>query len=132
MSAWHLDTAIPKHDLEALELAIAQARAEDAGRRGQIDAMLAEDWWDGATFASFYRQSVTLRLNPWECPPCSFFRRGITPDGLADAGGDPALRLLNEMLDLGVSAWHPDPVAAIEAAKRARANGNETRPLGCN
>ena len=66
----------PKHDVEALELAIEQARAEDAGRRNQIDALLKEDWWDGATFASSYRQSVSLRLNPWELPPCSFFRRG--------------------------------------------------------
>jgi hypothetical protein len=40
---------------------------------------------------------VSLRLNPWELPPCSFFRRGTDPD--ADDGGDPALRLLREMLD---------------------------------
>jgi hypothetical protein len=97
MKRWHLETAIPANDLAALELAIAQARAEDEGRRNQIDAMLAEDWWDGATFASSYRQSVSLRLNPWELPPCSFFRRGTDPD--ADDGGDPALRLLREMLD---------------------------------
>jgi hypothetical protein len=117
MKRWHLETAIQKHDLDALELAIAQARAEDAGRRDQIDQMLAEDWWDGATFCSCHRQSANLRLNPWELPPRSFFRRGTDPD--ADDGSDPApLRLLKEMLDLGVSAWHPDPLAAIEAAKK--------------
>ena len=33
-------------------------------------------------------------------------------------GNKPALRLLQEMLDLGISRWHPDPLAAIEAAKR--------------
>jgi hypothetical protein len=26
--------------------------------------------------------------------------------------------LLKEMLDLGISKWHPDPVAEIEAAKK--------------
>ena len=70
MKKWRLDMTIEKNDLNALELAIAQTLAEDAGRREQVEHMLAEDWWHGATFSSYHRQCDSLHLKVWESPPC--------------------------------------------------------------
>jgi hypothetical protein len=36
-------------------------------------------------------------------------------------GRAQAARLLREMLDAGISRYHPDPVAALKAAKRRKA-----------
>ena len=118
MKKWRLDMTIEKNDLDALELAIAQTLAEDDGRREQVDSMLEEDWWHGATFASYHRQCDSLHLKVWESPPCCFDEDNIDADADDIRGGEPALQLLQEMLDLGISRWHPDPLAAIEAAKR--------------
>jgi hypothetical protein len=118
MRKWHSEM-IEKNDLDALELALAQTLAEDdKGRVEQVTSMLEEDWWHALTFAAYHRQTNNLHLKPWETPPCH-----IDEDGIDDAADDihgnkPALRLLKEMLDLGISRWHPDPVAAIESAKR--------------
>lgn len=106
-----------RNDHAALKLAIEQARADDAK---QIDAMLAEDSWEGvALFAAYHCQAAMLRLKPWEIPPCH-----IDDPDEPDLNGDPglgrdqAVRLLRQMYDLGISRWHPDPVAAIAAARR--------------
>jgi hypothetical protein len=48
--------------------------------------------------------------------PCS---DGPGPD--PDDGRPEAAKLLREMLALGISRWHPDPLAAIEEAKKAAA-----------
>ena len=119
MKKWRLDMTIEKNDLDALELAIEQTLAvDDAGRREQVDSMLEEDWWHGATFASYHRQCENLHLKVWESPPCCFDEDNIDADADDIRGGEPALQLLQEMLDLGISRWHPDPLAAIEAAQR--------------
>ena len=68
-----LDMTIEKIDLDALELAIEQTLAEDdKGRVEQVTHMLEEDWWHGATFASYHRQRENLHLKVWESPPCCF------------------------------------------------------------
>ena len=118
MKKCRLDMTIEKNDLDALELAIAQTLAEDDGRREQVDSMLEEDWWHGATFAAYHRQTDSLQLKPWESPPCCCDEDDIDDDADDIHGNKPALKLLQEMLDLGISRWHPDPLAAIEAAKR--------------
>ena len=102
-----------RNDRAALKLALEQARAEP-GREEQIGRMLREDGWEeAATFASYHCQIDALRLKPWEQPPCH-----VDED---DPGEDKeAQQLLREMLALGVSRYHPDPMAAIEAAKQRK------------
>jgi hypothetical protein len=103
-----------KTDRAALELALQQTLAEkDQSRVEQVRSML-----EGRTrlyvsqFCSFHRQIEALRLRPWELPPCL---------GDCDVGSgrdEQAWRLLRRMQKAGVSRWHPDPIAAVEAAEK--------------
>jgi hypothetical protein len=103
-------TTIPDRDQEALQLAIERCRAEDAERDRQIVRMLGErPWRRVAEFAAYSCQMVNLKLQPWDFPPC-----WVEPD---DYRHRQAAKLLREMLEAGVSKYHPDPLAAIEAAK---------------
>ena len=86
--------------------------------------MLKDDtFWEVGTFASYHRQCAALKLKPWETPPCWI----DDPDEQIDgdevrrqiSGYDQAAKLLREMFALGISRWHPDPLAAIEEAKKA-------------
>ena len=101
-----------RNDRDALRLAVALARNEDTGRAAQIDSMLKDESWTSvAKFAAYVCQGRSLHLAPWESPPC-----------WADADdSDTAAKLLRQMLDLGISRWYPDPMAAIEEAKRKAA-----------
>ena len=99
-----------KHDRAALTLAMETCRAESEGRAWQLDEKLKdESWEETATFAAFSAQSRALALQPWESPPC-------IADGFH---GDAASRkLLRQMLAAGISRYHPDPLGALEEAKR--------------
>jgi hypothetical protein len=101
-----------KHDRHALTRALALCRNESVGRAEQIYSKLRDEPWDEvAQFAAYVCQGRSLHLAPWESPPC-----------WADADdSDPAAKLLRQMLDLGVSRWHPDPMEAIAEAKKRKA-----------
>ena len=103
-----------RNDRDALRLAVALARNEDIYRAKQIDAKLEDEpWEDVAEFAAWCCQTRALRLDPWQMPPCH---------GDSVHHPDPeAKKLLRQMLDLGISRWHPDPMAAIEEAKKGAA-----------
>jgi len=58
--------------------------------------------------AAYSLQMDNLKLKPWENPPMY---------GDVSNADAKARRLLKRMLDAGVSRYHPDPLAAIEAAK---------------
>jgi hypothetical protein len=107
-------------DRAALTLAIERARTQDAGFAQQIDRMLADtDWMEVGMFLAACCQRQTLRLKPWQIPPCRI-RDPDHPDRSRDRrygqmdGRYDAARLLRQMYDLGISRWHPDPLAAIE------------------
>jgi hypothetical protein len=101
----------PLNDAEALRLAMQMACAEDADRAEQIAEMLQEQpWREVAEFAACVAQSRSLHLKPWQWPPA------WGPDQRDDPQGG---KLLDEMLRLGVSQWHPDPMRAIEEARAA-------------
>ena len=105
-----------KHDRDALKLALEQARAVDADHDEQIRFLLREDGWqEAAIFAAYHCQTRALRLKPWEEPPC------CTDEDDPGERDKDAHKLLRQMLALGVSRWHPDPLAAIEAAKQLAA-----------
>jgi hypothetical protein len=105
----------------------AEARDDDgeaqshAGR--QLDDMLAagRSWQEVAEFASYSLQFQTLRLKPWETPPCD---ADDTPDAAVhDRFGyftEPtAVALLKRMKAAGVSRFHPDPMRALAEAAPA-------------
>jgi hypothetical protein len=101
-------------DQEALQLAIEQCRKQDSSRNAQITTMLSErPWQEVAEFAVYSCQMINLKLKPWEFPPC-----WVEP---ADREHRQAAKLLREMLALGISRFHPDPLTAITEAKRASA-----------
>jgi hypothetical protein len=70
-------------------------------------------------FAAACCQRQALLLKPWQIPPCRI-RDPDQPDRSRDRrygeidGRYDAARLLRQMYDLGISRWHPDPLAAIE------------------
>jgi len=99
-----------RKDLEALQLAMQQAREPPDGRGEQIDNMLKKrEWFYVARFASAHCQCRALRLRPWELPPV-----------WVGVGDDPeAEKLWKRMKDLGVSKYDPDPVRACEQAEAA-------------
>jgi hypothetical protein len=106
---------LTKTDIAALELALKLAREESPGRAQQLALKLAEDgWWPTARFAAYSCQVDRLHLKPWEHPPCWC----DDPDDYPDR---EAARLLKRMLAAGISQFDPDPMAALEAAKKARA-----------
>jgi hypothetical protein len=112
-------------DAEAFTLAIEAARNEDQGRRDQIDDFLrTRPSPEVVRFASYSCQMRSLCLAPWMYPPALIDEGDI--DRLI-AGSDDvhgkrtAAQLLRRMLELGISKYHPDPMAAIaEAEARAK------------
>jgi hypothetical protein len=104
-------------DRAALQLAIEHARAESPPDvPSQIDLMLQDrDFWEVAMFAADCAQTKALRLKPWQIAP-----RWASPDDVTAATTErrEAAKLLRKMLATGVSRYHPDPLAAIEEAKR--------------
>ena len=112
-----------KIDRAALELAIAQTLAKP-DRVDQIEWKLKEDGWLAtAMFASYHCQCDALNLCG-EIPPCEIDDPEVALRGPNEGawcwGARDAARLLKQMTALGISKYHPDPPAAIAAAKAAR------------
>jgi hypothetical protein len=120
-------------DRDALQRAMALARKEP-GRAAQLDSKLAdgEPWERVAMFAASCCQGRSLQLRPWEAVPCDY-SVGDIPDllhvrfpdtqGLAAAG-----RVLQHLLNLGLSRFEPDPIQAIAAAEQDRGSAAEYFP----
>jgi hypothetical protein len=117
---WSVDLVT---DHAALELAIKCCRARSEDDRRQIDSMLASgDRTEVAQFASYSCQNKALNLRPWQDPPCAVDHPDDPQPRHAMDGRVEAAMLLRDMLAHGVSRWHPDPLAALKAAKRKRTN----------
>src|SRR5262249_19379055 len=96
---------------------------KDPATREQIERKLATELWrEAATFASYCCQCDALHLQPWQSPPC------WVDDLVTDiqAGNDgilgdyAAAKLLQQLLDRGLSRFEPDPVAALKQTKAKR------------
>jgi hypothetical protein len=112
--------ALKQVDREALTRAIALARAESPARARQIDAMLAERrlWLRVAAFAAYGCQCDALHLKPWQSAPCHL--TDVKPiDDPQRHGLFAAWDLRRRLLAAGLSAYEPDPIAALNAAKPA-------------
>jgi hypothetical protein len=109
-------------DEEALERAIVLAREESPGRARQIDNMVERDWWGAARFASYCSQCNSLHLPPWQSPPCWIGLgeiEGVIARGDDGASGRfQAAVLLRRLLQARLSRYEPDPLGALERAKR--------------
>jgi hypothetical protein len=107
-------------DRAAMRRAIETARNEDQGRRDQIDTFLrTRPFEEVGRFASYHCQTRALGLAPWQRPPCLIGDPEAVLRAADDLSGKHnAARLLLQMRKLHISKFHPDPMAAIDAAKR--------------
>jgi hypothetical protein len=105
-------------DRAALELALAKARASgktraDKARAAQIDEMLEErGWQEAAEFAAYGCQFRSLKLRPWQEPPCC-----VEDPDEPRVGQEEAAKLLRRMLRAKISRWHPSPLEELEKRK---------------
>jgi hypothetical protein len=97
------------------ELAFAPSRASGKQRREQLDSMLEDrSWEEVAQFAAYDLQFDSLRLKPWQTPPCC-----VVDENEPRVGEESAAKLLHRMLKAKISRWHPDPIAALEEREKA-------------
>ena len=93
----------------------------DPLRTEQVESMLDDGWLEAAPFFSYASQCDTLGLCA-EIAPCQIDDPDATLAGPNDDawcwGAHEGARLLRQMPALGVSKYHPDPLKAIEHAKR--------------
>jgi len=115
------DEPLSAADRDALHRAIDMCRRRGPANCEQIERMLeSEPWREVAEFASYSSQCDALHLQPWQSPPC------WVDDLVADiqAGDDgilgdyQAAKLLQKLLDAGLSRYEPDPIAALKRVKK--------------
>jgi hypothetical protein len=127
-----LSVVLTPIDIEALHRAMELARKEPVRAR-QLDDMLRDrPWQEVARFASYSLQHQALQTRPWEVAPCE-----CRPEDIAEllrtphpdmTGRAKAARLLQRLLELGLSRWEPDPMRAIAAAEQERSSEPEHLP----
>jgi hypothetical protein len=107
-------------DREAMTRAIETGRQRGKAAREQLDDFLRlKPWREVGEFAAYGLQCETLRLKPWQSPPCEIG----DPDACEFVRGDDihgyrtAARLLRRLLEAGLSRYEPDPIAALERAE---------------
>src|SRR5262249_44873778 len=85
------DDSLDPVDRDALQRAMKLAM-RDPKRAEQLLAKLeSEPWVAVAKFAAYCMQTNSLRLRPWESPPCFGYGAGEA--------------MLNKLLDHGISQW---------------------------
>jgi hypothetical protein len=114
-------------DREAFTRALAMARAESAQMRERLDDELAERGWQAAAETAVYHlQCKTLRLKPWQNPPCWLRSDEDVEDALATPPPDIhgwrfAGKLVQELEVRGLSRYEPSPLEAIARADKTAA-----------
>jgi hypothetical protein len=114
--------AVTDANKEEFTLCIEVFRARDQVAAEYIDEKLKCDGFlASGRFAAYSAQMDALHLPPWVYPPCFIDDADI--DKLIDAGDDEhgkhaAAKLVARLRELGISKFHPDPLAAIKTAKR--------------
>jgi len=100
-----LENDLTELDRIALNECLRRQRADPNPKvKQQIEDKLAEcGWREAAEFACFDQQMRTLKLRPWQSPPC--WNNEDDPKSIA---------LLNRMLAAGVSQYDPDPLADLQ------------------
>ena len=115
----------------ALARALEMARREPL-RGGQLDHMLTCDPWEQvARFAAYCCQCDNLHLGPHQSPPCWATEADLVadPNDLEDIYGRRAAAVLRKrLLDAGLLAHEPDPITALERAKRTEEVDDAKQP----
>jgi hypothetical protein len=114
-----------KVDRDALVRALAMVRTLDPIIVQAVDAMLKTSWQQAGEYASYHSQMRSLRLRPWQRPPCDA-NDEIDPtegDRYGNMPGEVGLR--RRMITLGLSEFEPNPLEAIERseAEAAKSEG---------
>jgi hypothetical protein len=103
-------------DRAALAAAIELARADP---ELQIDDVLrTRSWEEVGLFAAGLCQARSLKLKPWECPPCD--TTNVTEPSNCYGCRANEVTLLRKMLSLGLSRYDPSPLSSMERAERER------------
>lgn len=111
MTTIDIPAGLDEADLAALRLAFARSHASSKLRARQLDEMVKErGWQEAAEFAAYDCQFDSMQLRPWQDPPCL-----VADPNEPRVGEEMAARILRRMLKAGISRWHPDPMAALEA-----------------
>jgi len=115
----------------ALARALEMARREPL-RGEQLDHKLEHEPWEQvARFAAYCCQCDNLHLGPHQSPPCWATEADLIadPDDPADIYGRRAAAVLRKrLLEAGLSAHEPDPIAALERAKRTKEADDAKQP----
>jgi hypothetical protein len=104
---------ITEADVEALQRALHMTLNEwdDPARIRQVREMLTErSWFTVAEFCSYHQQNKNLQTKPWESPPC-WIGTGATIE-------PEYLEIGRRLQQAGLSLFEPDPLRALEDAKR--------------
>jgi hypothetical protein len=105
-----------QHDREAMRRAVETLLQTEPEWRDQIAAMLqSQPWEEVGLFAATCCQIKVLALKPHECAPAETHDVAEPSDVYSYRASE--VRLLRQMLSLGVSRFDPDPIAAIAAAE---------------
>ena len=118
-----VSTKLNPLDRDALERCLRLARASiEPGVQGHVGRVLMQEGWlPAAELACNYCQSSALSLRPWQDPPCEIHPtdlRSILAAGDDGTANYRAAKLLQEMFRSDLSQYEPDPLAALEAAKK--------------
>jgi hypothetical protein len=112
---------LSRADREAMARAIECRSREGGAAAAQIEEMLAsEPWEEVGEFAAYACQVASLRLRPWQVPPCAVRVGDVDAPGDEHRAIGAAAKLLRALLALGLSRFEPDPGAALELAETAR------------
>jgi hypothetical protein len=110
-------------DQKALTCAIEAYRARGRRDAAYIDEKIEREGFRSAgSFASYSAQMHSLRLAPWMYPPALIDEADIERT-LAAGDGDMhgkfvAAQLVVRLREHGISKYHPDPMAALDAARK--------------
>ena len=81
-----------RRDRDALTRAIEMANTLDPAIVQAVEAMLkSRTWEEGGEYAAYHCQMRSLRLRPWQCPPCDANGEVIPPKATATATGPTKL-----------------------------------------
>jgi hypothetical protein len=104
-------TKLRRIDRAALERALAACR-ESPEQAARYEEMLrSKSWREAAESAAYSMQVKTLKLKPWQAPPCGC-RSDEIGRGYGHSRGEVLLR--RRMLAAGLSLYEPNPIAALE------------------
>ncbi len=106
-------------DREALERAVAIAQSDPmTADQMEVRREDGQSWEEIAESAAYHCQRRSLKLSPFQEPPC------VVDEDDPKERDKAAQRLLRKMLDAGVSRYEPDPLSALaekENPRRVRA-----------